>query len=941
MTTIQHITALAQTSNVWAMRLAALLFALAPLLFPPSTVSAQQIHEYTDEQPLVIVCDWEFPPYEFSNDGGQPDGYNIELLDLILNRLKIPHRYVMQEWYQATERFEKREADLIHALSFNYKQRPYVTTRNLVHYYRIKSVRLKATPPLTHISQLAEGDTIIVKNNDYAPLQILTCDSTPAFTMQYHSPREGLTGVSQGRYKYFLWGERPIEWKIKEFRLDSLVTDAIDIPPGELRLIGYDRELIDLIDDEYARLEQAGEVERIRDKWFHPERQHNDSSPFALFVIIGAVILLLITFLLSRLIRIRVRAAARKSIDLNSMMTQALSMGDYYVLEHNLSTDIITNVYGSLLPEGHMHMSEFVGRILIEQQAQFRELEARMNKGAETMGEVKVRWNAGTPEQPDWHYLHGHAIVVAHEGSPQSVVGSLKDVTREIRKQQAMSEMGEKYIRMFETNLVAMSFYNTEGVLIDLNKKMRQLCEFNDQSEIFFRQSNMFSVPLFKDDFRPGQRDEMHVCQHMHYPELDINKYIEFRIKPIFSSEGQIRYYTVTARDITDERLLYLEQRRHDIEMRKIGDQANTYENQLRYLLENSDMYVWHSSLDTHEIHFSRSLRNMEYAMTLADYVASMVDSEQQAANAAIDNHDIMSRPFNVVHQFQSLPFCQHPAWFAISGMPIHDAKGHPTGQFGVMRNITDLMEAQQKLKEETTRAEDSGRMKSAFLANMTHEIRTPLNAIVGFSDLLPVIDTPEERMEFIRIIRNNCDMLLRLINDILEASNMGQALAIEPTRVDFAQVFDDICQTLAQRVQEPGVEFIKDNPYTHYPTVLDKGRVQQVLTNFTTNAVKYTHQGHIRVGYRQEQRAINGGEPRQGLYLYCEDTGAGIPKEKQPRVFERFVKLNDFVQGTGLGLSICRSIAERCNGDIGVFSEGEGHGSTFWMWIPCERHEE
>ena len=218
--------------------------------------------------------------------------------------------------------------------------------------------------------------------------------------------------------------------------------------------------------------------------------------------------------------------------------------------------------------------------------------------------------------------------------------------------------------------------------------------------------------------------------------------------------------------------------------------------------------------------------------------------------------------------------------------------------------------------------------MKSAFLANMTHEIRIPLNAIVGFSDLLQVIDEPADRKEFIRIIRNNCDMLLRLINDILEASDTNQTLAITPTALDFSQVFDDICQTVEQRVQEPGVQFIKDNPYESYPTELDKGRIQQVIANFVTNAVKYTHQGYIKVGYREQEG---------GLYIYCEDTGAGIPKDKQASVFERFVKLNDFVQGTGLGLSICKNIAERCGGKIGVSSEGEGKGSIFWFWIPCK----
>ena len=232
--------------------------------------------------------------------------------------------------------------------------------------------------------------------------------------------------------------------------------------------------------------------------------------------------------------------------------------------------------------------------------------------------------------------------------------------------------------------------------------------------------------------------------------------------------------------------------------------------------------------------------------------------------------------------------------------------------------------------------------MKAAFLANMTHEIRTPLNAIVGFSSLLQVVEDSKERHEFIRIIRNNCDMLLRLINDILEASSMGQSLAIEPEMVDVSSVFDDICQTLAQRVQEPGVEFLKDNPYTSCMALIDKGRLQQLLTNFVTNAVKYTKQGHIKVGYRQQimnekGEMSNDGNGQKGLYFYCEDTGAGIPKDKQDSVFQRFVKLNDFVQGTGLGLSICRAIVEKCGGRIGVESEGEGHGSTFWFWLPRE----
>ena len=456
----------------------------------------------------------------------------------------------------------------------------------------------------------------------------------------------------------------------------------------------------------------------------------------------------------------------------------------------------------------------------------------------------------------------------------------------------------------------------------------------------WYRKTNIFDAGLIKGQYQRDSNEEFHVCQHTHIPEVGLDKYIELRMRPVFDNAKVRKYYVLTAREISAERDFYLEQVRHNREMEKTSEAINEYESRLQYLLEKSDMFVWQFDLATRQINFSRSLRQPGYVMSREEYIDNMYANEREEADYNLIGMIQRGEDFNAIHHFNHMPHNPNPCWYALSGVPSKNVEGVMTHYFGVARDVTALMEAQQRLKEETSRAEDSGRMKSAFLANMTHEIRTPLNAIVGFSDLLPVIDTQKERMEFIRIIRNNCDMLMRLINDILEASSMGQALAIKPVATDFSPVFDDICQTLAQRVQEPGVEFIKDNPYGSCPTVIDKGRIQQVLTNFVTNAVKYTRQGHIKVGYHWDRRlTFDGKSETDGLLLYCQDTGAGIPKEKQARVFERFVKLNDFVQGTGLGLSICQAIAERCNGRIGVSSEGEGHGSTFWMWIPCERN--
>ena len=903
------------------------------------TVTAQQKYNYTNERPLVIVSDWEFPPYEFSNDKGEPDGYNIEVLNIILNRLHIPHRYVMQEWYMATETFERREADLIFALSFKYMKKPYFMTHNLLHFYRIVAVRRPDEKPMKKISQLGKEDTLVMKANDYAPIRILMTNPNPAFTIEYHSPKEALSGVQRGTHNYFLWGEVPIQRKLKELALDELVTDVTDIPPGELRLIGYDKDLIDAIDDEYARLEQAGQLEKIYDKWFHPEREHNDTSPIPIYIIVGAIIVGLISLLLSRLIRIRVQKAIDKSKDVNYMMTQALNMGNYYVIEHDLKTHMAHNVYGNLLPAEGMTAKEFIERIHPENREAFDKALQSIMEGARS-AELKTSWNAGTEDAPEWRYLHGNAIVEFEGSKPRYIVNSVKDVTHDIMEERNTRETGERYIKIFQTCLTPMSFYDAQGNLLGYNDKMRELCGIDITGDTLFRQTSLKDMPLLQQDFTLGIHNEFHACQRFTVPQAGIDKYIEFRIYPVIDND-RIIYYIATTRDVTNERLLYLEQRKHDIEMHKISDAANTYENQLQYLLEKSKMLVWRFSLEDMVIHLSRSLRKVDFSFSRKDYIEGMVPNERENADDNLFQVMMKGKEFNAIHHFNKTPNNPEPSWHALSGIPIYDNEGKLKAYFGVARDITELVSIQQKLKEETARAEDSGRLKSAFLANMTHEIRTPLNAIVGFSDLLPVVETQEERMEFIRIIRNNCDMLLRLINDILEASSMGQALAIKPTECDFAQVFNDICQTLAQRVQEPGVEFIKDNPYTTFRTLLDKGRVQQVLTNFTTNAVKYTHEGHIKIGYHQEMRSVGDAQPKNGLYFYCEDTGAGIPKEKQASVFERFVKLNDFVQGTGLGLSICKAIAERCGGEIGLTSEGEGHGSTFWLWIPCEKIEQ
>ena len=248
----------------------------------------------------------------------------------------------------------------------------------------------------------------------------------------------------------------------------------------------------------------------------------------------------------------------------------------------------------------------------------------------------------------------------------------------------------------------------------------------------------------------------------------------------------------------------------------------------------------------------------------------------------------------------------------------------------GIVIRVDDVTERERMIKElknAKALAEQSDKLKSAFLANMSHEIRTPLNAIVGFSGLLADTLSAEEREEYLKIISLNNELLLKLISDILDLSKIeAGTVELKYEEFNLSEYFDDMAASMKQRVVNPNVRLIANNPYPYCKVQLDKNRIAQIMTNYVTNAIKYTPKGFIEMGYELVD---------EGIRLYVNDSGIGIADEKKGKVFHRFEKLDEFAQGTGLGLSICKAIAESMGGNVGYDSR-YGEGSQFWAILPC-----
>ena len=375
---------------------------------------------------------------------------------------------------------------------------------------------------------------------------------------------------------------------------------------------------------------------------------------------------------------------------------------------------------------------------------------------------------------------------------------------------------------------------------------------------------------------------------------------------------GKVIQIIGTEKNITGEM-----QQRQELEENKL---------KLQFTLEAAQIISWEYNVDTRTFYSPRSTVFDDPLIPLETYLSFVHPEDIPLFSRTLDDLSVgRVKVMDVQIRIRTSRFGDR--WFEMHSVAYgRDENGQAHRLIGLRRDITDLKMTNELIRLRD-KAEESNRLKSAFLANMSHEIRTPLNAIVGFSNLIAQTEEPDEIGEYVKIIETNNELLLQLINDILDLSKIeaGQ-LDFNYTNVNLGEVFQNLYQVFLSRVKE-GVTLICNLPTENCIIYSEKNRLMQVVSNFLSNACKYTFEGSITMGYE-----------RLGdkLRFYVTDTGKGINAENIPHVFERFAKFDSFVQGTGLGLSICESIIESLDGQIGVESE-VGKGSTFWFILPYQ----
>ena len=525
-----------------------------------------------------------------------------------------------------------------------------------------------------------------------------------------------------------------------------------------------------------------------------------------------------------------------------------------------------------------------------------------------------------------------------HSNSPQRILALQRDISAEKEKEEKVNQLLMQYHTVFNHSLVDMAYYDADGTLVDANE---QACRSFGLSS---RQDLLVQKPHLKDSLGFLGREYDGIDSHF-ITVIDLNKapglshvedhsngqmYYEMTVNGIHDGEGRLTGIYSAGRNVTE----MVEANRHQHEVRRQLKEANlrihNYINNINYALQVSGVRMMNYYPDTHVLEIRSTLDKSQYELSQMRCL-ELVDASylhhakrilrQMDRRMAININQTLS---TVLHDDQN-----RQLWFTFVIVPVKDANGLVDHYFGMCSNETEMIFTEQKLKDETQKAQETELLKNSFLMNMSYEIRTPLNAVLGFAELFNEEHDVADEPIFVSQIKENSSKLLELVNDVLFLSRLD-AHMIEMSRqpTDFAPLFTADCQMGFSKTLRPDVKMIIDNPFTQLVVDIDEQHLAQVLLRLCTASAYHTRSGYVHAGY----------EYRHGeLVITIENTDNGISAEQLSHVFERFATtLLDKPFGTGLALPISKELTEQMGGTLDITSK-TGEGTSIRVSIPCE----
>ena len=556
----------------------------------------------------------------------------------------------------------------------------------------------------------------------------------------------------------------------------------------------------------------------------------------------------------------------------------------------------------------------------------------------------------------DEAYLRHYEVSVSvdqrdSKGRVLSIFGIQHDVTEEYRRLEAVNQLLLRYHTVFSTSLIDMVYYDNKGVLRDINKRACQSFGVPNREFVLNNEFLLKNNPIFADVDLETMSNTRTSCivdvgnyndSIYHTDEFaltDKKMFYDSTINPIRDANGKLEGVYMAGRDITEMVVSYHRQKEGAERLRKVTEDIRQYISNINYALRISDIRMVNYYPKSFTLELSDNISKSQMKLSQLRCIRLATPRFRRTVSSVLNRMDHLSRyniQVNIETEIRDKKGRQ--IWLLFNLVPMLDANGKVERYFGMCRNMTDMVETENRLAVETKKAQETELLKQSFLSNMSYEIRTPLNNVVGFAGLFNTPHDEADEPAFVEQIKINSNNMLSLVNDVMLLSSLdANMVEYHKDDIDFAQVFASHCQ-IGWSTANTQVKTVIDNPYDSLVVNIDLEHVGKVIEKLCWLSALTLKEGYVMARY----------EYRRGeLLITIEDNGDGIPEEGMAHLFDRFVhNVDNHLLGTGLDLPIVQAMVNQMGGTIEI--ESTLHkGTTAWVSIPCEaknierRHEE
>ena len=893
--------------------------------------------KYTKKHPLIVVADWSFAPYSFSNGDGNPDGYQADVIRAIFDRLHIDYEIHCMEWTKARQQVREGKAHLMMDIEKTEENLHARYSKNSFCNYDIGIAYSSESRTIQKITDLLPTDTVCMLQGDYADDYLMHRYIKPLFHVKYIKLSEISAYLLGGKNRYCIWGYMPLYRLIRSHygAEHILVSRVLDFPAGQFKFFSTDSQLLREIDAMHDRLEKSKVITNLNEKWFDVDARNELNATHRSIYIAMFIIVFLVFFFILLVRKGAVNEELRK--EYAAICDMALDLCDTDVIVIDTIRYRVYNVYGNLMPEGEHTMQEYEAIIHPEDLLIENERRRIVDDGETDNPPINLRMkHHGKGEEYRTMKIYSH-IDQAPDGTPIRILLSMTDMTDTIREAKELDKAVRDFEQIYEKSELPMAFYSNDGTLLRSNKAAQNIFYANEKLKQYFKRTKLFDFPIFREDIDVNDPEAFHVCFSIKGKEKSIQNHIEYSLRYVHDNHGKQIGYTVVCILRNKQQQVAQEQKQLSRLIAQKKAELEELRSRMIFVMKRSKMIPFMYSINDGKITFARDLEYYDFALTEQEYKDTFLFDESEMKQYPVKPFkENCLTEFHVIRKVKT--FCgkeyDEPKWYSVNSIPLTDDDNNIIGSFGLAKDITQFVKMQRRLREETEKARDSVRQKSLFIAGMTHELRTPLNAISGFADIMRTLGEADsnQRTEYVEIMRQNCRLLIRLIDNIILLSKIdSNGLLPNITTTDFPEAFRKACAMICSAYTlADGVQYVLHLPEDIMHINIDFPRVMQILEEFVSNAAKYTSHGTVTIGYRYADGIFS---------VFCRDTGTGIPQDSQARIFDRFFKIDNYIQGTGLGLSVAKTIASYLNATIDVQSE-PGQGSTFTLSLKAHSIE-